>query len=290
MELEEYIQYHESKLHEQPGFSYNTYLCTIPDDFMKVDLHWHEQMEIIYIKKGSGSVILNLKPMRVSAGCIIPILPGELHAISADPDEHMEYENIIFSLAILDSRDENDWCRSNVIQAIEKGRLHFTRPIRPGSGLHRDVCDSLDRADLVSQMRSPGYQLLLKSCLFQFLFSLYSHKTEEKETALSSHESTLKKIILYVREHFSENITIHDAAAAVEYSPSHFMRFFRRETGHTFIEYLNEYRISYAGYLLKESSESIGTIALKCGFDNFSYFIRLFKKKYGLTPKEYRKN
>ena len=54
---EEYIQYHETKLHEQPGFSYNTYLCTIPLDFPSVPMHWHEQMEIIYIKKGKKYIV-----------------------------------------------------------------------------------------------------------------------------------------------------------------------------------------------------------------------------------------
>jgi len=253
-----------------------------------VDLHWHEQMEIIYVKRGSGTISVNLKPMKVSAGCIMPILPGELHAILADPDERMEYENIIFSLSILDSTDENDWCRSNVIQALEKGTLHFSRPIRPGSGLHAVASETLDKADLVSEMRSPGYPLLLKSCLFQLLFSLYTHKTRDNTVQASPHEHTMKKIILYVREHFSERITVEDAAEAVEYSPSHFMRFFKQETGHTFVNYLNEYRLAYAGYLLKESTEQIGSIASRCGFDNFSYFIRLFRKKYGLSPKEYR--
>ena len=312
MELEEYIQYHESKLHEQPGFSYNTYLCSIPQDFEKVNPHWHEQMEIIYIKKGSGIVAVNLKPMKVNAGYIIPILPGELHSIGTEPIEpgriepsgnyagntaktgntayeHMEYENIIFSLSILDSLDENDWCRTNVIQALEKNSLHFTRPIIPGTPFHTAVSGALDEADLISGMRSEGYPLLLKSCLFRFLFSLYSHRSEEAAPLTSPHERTLKKIILYVREHFSENIDIASAAAAVEYSPSHFMRFFKQETGHSFIEYLNDYRISYAGYLLKESNDAIGEIASRCGFDNFSYFIRLFRRKYGVTPKEYRK-
>ena len=92
----------------------------------------------------------------------------------------MEYENIIFSLSILDSREENDWCRTNVIQAIEKGSLHFSRPIVPGTGFHNAVSEALDKADLISEMRSEGYPLMLKSCLFQFLFSLYAHRSEDK--------------------------------------------------------------------------------------------------------------
>lgn len=54
MNLEEYSQYRETLLHEQPGFAYNTYLCTIPQDFARVDLHWHDYMEIIYVKKGAA--------------------------------------------------------------------------------------------------------------------------------------------------------------------------------------------------------------------------------------------
>ena len=102
MELEEYTQYQETKLHEKPGFAYETYLCTIPLDFDRVNLHWHDQMEVIYIKKGRGTVSVNLESYPVDAGCIVPVLPGELHAIDGVPDGPMEYENIIFSLSSMD--------------------------------------------------------------------------------------------------------------------------------------------------------------------------------------------
>lgn len=85
VELEEYTQYQETKLHEKPGFAYETYLCTIPLDFDRVNLHWHDQMEVIYIKKGRGTVSVNLESYPVEAGCIVPVLPGELHAIDGAP-------------------------------------------------------------------------------------------------------------------------------------------------------------------------------------------------------------
>ena len=66
------------------------------------------------------------------------------------------------------------------------------------------------------------------------------------------------------------------------------MRVFRRETGFTFGEYLSDYRLRYASYLLRERPDSIGAIASMCGFDNFSYFIRRFRRKYGMSPREYR--
>lgn len=88
MELEEYTQYQETKLHEKPGFAYETYLCTIPLDFDRVNLHWHDQMEVIYIKKGRGTVSVNLESYPVEAGCIVPVLPGSCTPSTAPRRAH----------------------------------------------------------------------------------------------------------------------------------------------------------------------------------------------------------
>ena len=76
MDIESYAQYRETKVHEQPGFAYNTYLCTIPDDFEKVPLHWHDQFELIYIKKGKALVSVDLTTYEVGEGGIA----GNSHA------------------------------------------------------------------------------------------------------------------------------------------------------------------------------------------------------------------
>lgn len=291
MELEEYTQYHETKMHERPGFPYNTYLCTIPQDFPKVSLHWHEQMEIIYIKKGSGKVSVNLKPYHVTGGSIIPVLPGELHAIEGDSGVRMEYENIIFSLSLLDSSDSNDWCRRHVLDPLRNRTLQFDRPIPPGTDFYCEAASSLDAADAACEKRLPGYSLIVKSQLFLFVHSLYTHKhrgAELKKTD-NAHSDKLKALLLYVRDHYGEQINVNDAAAITGYSSPHFMKLFKKETGQTFVTFLNEYRLAAATYFLRETQDSISNIAETCGFDNLSYFIRSFHKKYGVSPGAYRK-
>ena len=74
-------QYHEKKRHTEDQFPYNTYLCTIPDDFTEVPVHWHEEAELIVIQKGSGTVLVDLTHYHVAAGDIIIVLPEHLHAI-----------------------------------------------------------------------------------------------------------------------------------------------------------------------------------------------------------------
>ena len=109
MNITEYQNYHETKTHTSAEFPYNTYLCSIPLDFKHVPLHWHEEVELIVIKKGSGSVSVNFRQETVTAGDIILILPGQLHAIQQKPGFAMEYENIIFKQEILVT-DSCDLC------------------------------------------------------------------------------------------------------------------------------------------------------------------------------------
>ena len=86
-------QYHEKKRHTEDQFPYNTYLCTIPDDFTEVPVHWHEEAELIVIQKGSGTVLVDLTHYHVTAGDIIIVLPEHLHAIREISGQKMEYEN-----------------------------------------------------------------------------------------------------------------------------------------------------------------------------------------------------
>ncbi|MEG2394652.1 MAG: AraC family transcriptional regulator, partial [Ruthenibacterium sp.] len=81
MDLVSYEQYRETKSHGRAAFAYNTYLCTIPQDFARVPQHWHDEMEIICIKKGSGTMQVDLQPYAVEAGSLVFVAPqsGALH-------------------------------------------------------------------------------------------------------------------------------------------------------------------------------------------------------------------
>ena len=68
----------------------------------------------------------------------------------------------------------------------------------------------------------------------------------------------------------------------------HFSRFFKKITGQTFSEYLMDYRLGAAAQLLAKSDQSVSEIAQTIGFDNLSYFCRIFKHKYHSTPRQYR--
>ena len=99
----------------------------------------------------------------------------------------------------------------------------------------------------------------------------------------------MKIIMKHVENHYMEKISIADIAEVAGFSESHFMRYFKETMGTSFIDYLREYRLTMAARLLLASDASILSISEEVGFENLSYFNRAFKKEYGVTPSQYRK-
>jgi Response regulator containing CheY-like receiver domain and AraC-type DNA-binding domain len=108
------------------------------------------------------------------------------------------------------------------------------------------------------------------------------------EYADVKHANVIHRATQYIRTHYAEKITLDSAAKAVYLSPSYFSRVFRQETGKTFNSYLNTVRIEQSKKLLMDPSVRLIDISLMVGFDNQSYFTKVFKKTTGLSPLQYR--
>jgi len=99
----------------------------------------------------------------------------------------------------------------------------------------------------------------------------------------------IKKVYEYIHENYYRKIGLEEISQLVNMSPVSFNRFIKKRTGKTFINYVNDTRISYASRLLIESEKSIGEISYQCGFNNIANFNRIFKKSKECTPSEFRK-
>ena len=289
MNILEYENYQEKIPHGNPLFPYITYPCSIPLDFSRVPLHWHDEMEIIYIKKGTGAITVDFKSYVVTEGTIALILPGRLHGIEQYMQESMEYENIIFHPGILISK-KADTSNTEFLAPLLSGALSVPLLYQPGSPCYAEIAACIDANDEISRTNPPGYQFFIKSQLFMLFYILFN-KCLLKEPAKRDHKSLekMKLILKYLENHYMERITIADISAEVGLSQSHFMKYFKNTMGTSFIEYLNEYRLTMASRLLISSESSILAIAEEVGYENLSYFNRTFKKRFGMTPRDYRK-
>lgn len=289
MNILEYENYQEKKSHAGVEFPFNIYLCSIPLDFKQVPLHWHDEMEIIYIKKGKGLVNVDFTPYSVSEGSLVFICPGQLHSIEQSEDDRMEYENIIFRLDMLISQNP-DICGTDFLTPLLERRIDLETHLTPDMSHYGEIVRFLDESDRICMTTPPGYQLFIKSTLFGMFFSLFSHFSRKR----SSHKDyasfdKIKFIIKYVENHYAEKITISGIAKESGFSESHFMKYFKNTMGLSFTHYLNDYRLTMASRLLLTSDSSVLSIAEEVGIENPSYFNRIFKRRFGVTPSVYRK-
>ncbi|MGN0629967.1 MAG: AraC family transcriptional regulator [Ruminococcus sp.] len=287
MDAAQYKNYRENKSHTTPDFPYNTYLCSVPLDFPEVPTHWHSEAELIVIKKGCGKVEVDLKAYDACEGDMFLILPGQLHSIGQKENCSMEYENIIFELSLIGS-GECDLCGS-LLSPLFSGKLSHSAKIDSSIAYYSEAAACIERIDKLCSEKSYGYQLGVKGELFSFFHLIISNHPEAAEN--KAHERSVEKVKLilsYISENYTRKISTQEAADVCYYSCSHFMKFFKQAMGEGFTQYLNNYRLRIAAQLLISANDSILTVAEKSGFDNLSYFNRSFKKRFGVTPGQYR--
>ena len=100
----------------------------------------------------------------------------------------------------------------------------------------------------------------------------------------------IQKCISYINEHYNEDINLETVANIVHLNPSYFSSIFKKEVGVSFSNYLNKIRKEQSKLLLKNTDSSIVEIALEVGFEDQSYFSKVFKNLTKMTPKQYRQN
>lgn len=114
---------------------------------------------------------------------------------------------------------------------------------------------------------------------------------EESRKAVSetNEHDIYRKALQYIKEHYTENITVADVSKHIGYSESYFGYAFKKKYKMPVSQYVRELQLAKAKDLLENTTFSVSSVASYVGFDDSNYFSALFKRYYGLSPKEYRK-
>ena len=128
---------------------------------------------------------------------------------------------------------------------------------------------------------------ILLSLHFSELLCQLSEIISEHLPMHENYPQSLSKILYYINENYTKNIQLDDIAAHTSFSKQYCMRLFKKHMGRTINDYILEFRMKHASYLLRETYMNVNEASDYLGFSSVSYFSRVFKKYYGISPSEY---
>ena len=182
-----------------------------------------------------------------------------------------------------------DICAVRYLAPVAAQSLLLPCHIRKGHPAHPELMEIFNSINSVYENAAPGYELILKSLLLRTVAVLLPYGKEERSRPQlqTEHMDKLKLVLEYISEHYAEELSIAQLAKICFFSEYHFMRFFKKYMGMSCLEYIKDLRLEKAAELLSQGEAPVLDASLSSGFPNLSYFYREFKKKYGMTPKQF---
>lgn len=290
MELQNYNKLKENVVHGDFSFPYIWYYTELPGYYTSFPMHWHEEMEIINVFEGEMEINIDLTNHTIHKGEIAIIKPGELHSFRQSKSSQCKFLSMLFNPGLL----YNNLSDSTALRCIApyfENKITGPSIITPETPGYKEILNNVDRSFEIYDQKPPYYELKLKAKLFDLFYMILSQcctsNTNQKSPKASTSRN-IKTVIDYIHDNYNVCISISKLADLLNLSEHYFMRYFKAHIGITCIEFINDYRLNIAAKLLSETHKPINEIGTEVGISNISYFNRLFKKKFNVTPKEYR--
>lgn len=254
--------------------------------------HIHHNIEILYCIKGDFCAFLNGVEYRFKQGDMLLIHSREIHNIFVmDCPENSYYVFKIDPKLLYNSSGEVFETRFALPFTIgNAGRQRLFKK----QDLERDGIPRLIE-NIVRENSEKGYghELAVKADTINLLLWILRYwEREQVDLHLEIGDSLINsfyRILNYINQNYKSDISVNECSEMANLSYSYFSRLFKKTTGQSFNEYLNNLRCSEAERLLVTTDKTVTEVAMECGFSDTCYFIAKFKSLKGATPKQFKK-
>jgi AraC family transcriptional regulator, melibiose operon regulatory protein len=267
------------------------------DDMSKYDIgyvswHWHNEIEFVVVTQGTIEVFAGEHTVHLQEKEGAFINKEVMHMAKPKGSENAVMFSVVMNPLLLSDGEQSIINEKYVIPLLNCPDLPLIK-LQQAYDWQAKCIQGLQRINDLFYDKQFAYELLIRSQLCEIWYLLLENNLG---TIQSSHASSniltsqqrMKQMILYIHHHYTEAITLEDIAKSAHISKSECYRCFQRFLGLKPFEYLMEYRLANAARLLSETNISVIDIAQGCGYNSQSYFTKMFKIYYHITPLQYR--
>lgn len=243
--------------------------------------HWHNSLELVYMLEGSMTVIYEDKRVKINPTEISIVNPRVIHAVSSVKNKALvlQIPNSIFEKYVPNYNLIRFNADINPKNVVDKTKLYRLKKIFYDMYIVYDV-------------RPNAYLLRFNSLLYDLLYSLvhsYSYYISEKAAEYENKKlDKIKDMMFYIEKNHKEKISTNNVVSAFGYNSDYAARIFKEAIGMTMTQYLYEIRLNEVNNDLHFKNKTINDILEYHGCTNYKYFMKLFKERYGCTPKKKR--
>ena len=287
--------FRENAAHGTPGYPMQAYVNHFrwcPEH--QIGWHWHPELELTVVLSGEVEIFSSDTVSRLSAGEGIFINAGAMHRQAAIPGcgEYPVLATICFLPEFVCGNADDLIYRRYVLPVVGDRALRCMElsPEVPWQEYVlrrvRDICD-------ISAQQGYGFELRCRCLIAELWLKLAENigeaAPEPPDRSTLVRERRMKKMLTYIYDNYQDEISVEDIARAANVSKSECFRCFRAMIGKKPVEFLNGYRLKKSLELLDSTDAPVTEVCLACGFGHISYFGKLFRQAYGISPREYRK-
>lgn len=262
------------------------------DSFFQAPFHSHPELELVYIKESYGKRIIGNSVAQFTAGDMVFLGSDIPHVWLNDEIYYQGISTLKAKAIVVYFSKEIFGPVFYELKETQKINSLFNQAVR-GLAISGKT-NELIAKKLEKLVLKKNFEIIVG------LFEILSILSESKDISYVNNEvynpindqiksDKISDVFDHIKDNFNHDISLIEIAKIAHLTPTSFCRMFKTKTKKSFVEYLNEIRVSNACKLLLETEMGISEIAYACGYKTASNFNQLFKKLTGTTPKEYRK-
>ena len=250
--------------------------------------HWHPEIEITYVQKGTMCYKVNHMVYHLKEGDIVFNNSGALHSGTMENQKDCAYIPVTFDSRLIYGFFQST-VNSKYVDPVIQDSMLPAICIDQSEPWHKPFREYLLRIIDLDEKKPDFYELDITICLQSMWRLLLEHITYEPQTSRenSLEYDRIKKILSYIEENYQNKITLNDIAGPIHLCESECTRLFKRHMNTTLFAFLQEYRIERSLEFLQDD-QPVSAVADKAGFSDPNYYSKVFAKIKGCSPREYR--